>query len=174
MDIKIIHTTCAVPIDYKQHKPPNYNIRYELLPGGDYKLVVKSRAGDAAGPLQTSFRKVKYLRVEDPAPVVPAPTIDGAGTQGCESGTIEAPGGVVEVTGSNLETATAIDLLVGEDGTPVEDMELWQSLAATYDAEGGVLTTNGVIEDSAPQNTGMVRVTTAGGSATYPVQYTVH
>ena len=40
----------------------------ELLPGGDYKLVVKSRAGDAAGPLQTSFRKVKYLRVEDPVP----------------------------------------------------------------------------------------------------------
>ena len=38
----------------------------ELLPAGDYKLVVKSRAGDAAGPLQTSFRKVKYLRVEDP------------------------------------------------------------------------------------------------------------
>ena len=40
----------------------------ELLPPGDYKLVVKSRAGDAAGPLQTSFRKVKYLRVEDPVP----------------------------------------------------------------------------------------------------------
>ena len=40
----------------------------ELLPGGDYKLVVKSRAGDAAGPLQTSFRKVKYLRVVDPEP----------------------------------------------------------------------------------------------------------
>ena len=38
----------------------------ELLPAGDYKLVVKSRAGDAAGPLQTSFRKVKYLRVVDP------------------------------------------------------------------------------------------------------------
>ncbi len=40
----------------------------ELLPGGDYKLVVKSRAGDAGGPLQTSFRKVKYLRVADPEP----------------------------------------------------------------------------------------------------------
>ena len=40
----------------------------ELLPGGDYKLVVKSRAGDAEGPLQTSFRKVKYLRVVDPEP----------------------------------------------------------------------------------------------------------
>ncbi len=42
----------------------------ELLPAGDYKLVVKSRAGDAAGPLQTSFRKVKYLRVVDPEPEV--------------------------------------------------------------------------------------------------------
>ncbi len=38
----------------------------ELIPAGDYKLVVKSRAGDAAGPLQTAFRRVKYLRVEDP------------------------------------------------------------------------------------------------------------
>ena len=36
---------------------------------GDYKLVVKSRAGDAEGPLQTSFRRVKYLRVVDPEPV---------------------------------------------------------------------------------------------------------
>ena len=41
----------------------------ELLPAGDYRLVVKSRAGDAAGPLQTSFRRVKYLRVVDPEPV---------------------------------------------------------------------------------------------------------
>ena len=47
----------------------------ELLPGGDYKLAVKSRAGDAGGPLQTSFRKVKYLRVVDPVPL--AQTSDG-------------------------------------------------------------------------------------------------
>ena len=49
----------------------------ELLPGGDYKLVVKSRAGDAGGPLQTSFRKVKYLRVVDPDPDPIAQTSDG-------------------------------------------------------------------------------------------------
>ena len=48
----------------------------ELLPAGDYKMVVKSRAGDAAGPLQTSFRRVKYLRVEDPPPPI-AQTSDG-------------------------------------------------------------------------------------------------
>ena len=47
----------------------------ELLPGGDYRLVVKSRAGDAGGPLQTSFRRVKYLRVVDPVPL--AQTSDG-------------------------------------------------------------------------------------------------
>jgi hypothetical protein len=35
---------------------------------GDYKFVVKSRAGDPDGPLQTAFRRVKYMRVEDPGP----------------------------------------------------------------------------------------------------------
>ena len=40
----------------------------ELLEGGDYTLWVESRGGDAEGPLQTSFRKVKYLRVVDPEP----------------------------------------------------------------------------------------------------------
>ena len=49
----------------------------ELLEAGDYKLVVKSRAGDAAGPLQTSFRRVKYLRVVDPEPVPIAQSSDG-------------------------------------------------------------------------------------------------
>ena len=49
----------------------------ELLPADDYKLVVKSRAGDAAGPLQTSFRRVKYLRVVDPEPVPLAQSSDG-------------------------------------------------------------------------------------------------
>ena len=49
----------------------------ELLEAGDYKLVVKSRAGDAAGPLQTSFRRVKYLRVVDPEPVPVAQSLDG-------------------------------------------------------------------------------------------------
>ena len=53
-------------------------------------------------------------------------------------------------------------------------MELWQSLSATYDEDGGVLTTNDGVEGSAPQGYGAVRVTTAGGSASYPVQYSVH
>ena len=61
----------------------------ELLEAGDYKLVVKSRAGDAAGPLQTSFRRVKYLRVEDPAPdPTPVITSVAADAEGAEPGRI--------------------------------------------------------------------------------------
>jgi hypothetical protein len=62
----------------------------ELLPGGDYKLVVKSRAGDAAGPLQTSFRKVKYLRVEDP----PGLTLTGVRSPGGGELTIHIDSGI--------------------------------------------------------------------------------
>ena len=62
----------------------------ELLPAGDYKLVVKSRAGDAAGPLQTSFRKVKYLRVEDP----PGLTLTGVRSPGSGELTLRIDSGI--------------------------------------------------------------------------------
>lgn len=48
----------------------------QLLAAGDYKLVVKSRAGDTEGPLQTAFRKVKYLHVATPV------TIDDIASEG--------------------------------------------------------------------------------------------
>ena len=53
-------------------------------------------------------------------------------------------------------------------------MELWETVAATYDTGGEVLVTNDVIEGSALRNTGLIRVTTAGGSATYQVLYNIH
>ena len=96
----------------------------ELLPGGDYKLVVKSRAGDAAGPLQTSFRKVKYLRVVDPAPEVRLVSVNNgeavlSGVGGC---TIEGEnltlldGDTVTMEAEFEETHKTIDasVLAGE------------------------------------------------------------
>ena len=59
-------TTFAVIVDEVISKQLIKAHTAELLPAGDYKLVVKSRAGDEAGPLQTASRRVKYLRVEDP------------------------------------------------------------------------------------------------------------
>ena len=89
----------------------------ELLPGGDYKLVVKSRAGDAAGPLQTSFRKVKYLRVVDPEPE-PTPVATSYEADGTEDGAITMDGGSLNVNGTNLADATKVIFRYTEDGEP--------------------------------------------------------
>ena len=64
-----IGTTFPVTVDEVVSKQLFKAHTAELLDAGDYKLVVKSRGGDAEGPLQTSFRRVKYLRVVDPEPV---------------------------------------------------------------------------------------------------------
>ncbi|MDD6029795.1 MAG: hypothetical protein PUE68_03155 [Kiritimatiellae bacterium] len=78
-----------------------------LLPGGDYKLVVKSRAGDAEGPLQTAFRRVKYLRVEDPVPA-DAPVVESGDTAGVAGlpGKWYIGNGHFVLTGRNLADAT--------------------------------------------------------------------
>ena len=72
-----IGTTFPVTVDEVISKQLFRAHTTELLDAGDYKLVVKSRGGDAEGPLQTSFRRVKYLRVEDPVPPPIAQTSDG-------------------------------------------------------------------------------------------------
>ena len=120
---------------------------------------MKSRAGDAEGPLQTSFRKVKYLRVVDPPP--PAPTITGAHSEGREDGHVRCNGESLIVEGANLDTATQVELL---------DMngDMFTTADATY--ADGKLTTEGISFAEAPAD-GSIRVTTAGGSATYEVMY---
>ena len=130
----------------------------ELLEAGDYKLVVKSRGGDAEGPLQTSFRRVKYLRVEDPAP-----TITSAHSKNSADGHVNCGGEDLIVEGTNLDTATQVELL--DDGDSV-----FRTVAATY-ADGKL--TAYVSVESYPPN-GSVRVTTTGGSATYEVAYDNH
>ena len=147
----------------------------ELLEGGDYTLWVESRGGDAEGPLQRDKCRVKYLRVEPPVPpVVDPPTISGANSAGQKDGVIETPGEAIEVTGDNLEMATSVSLYYGEDGASIEDMTHWIDLPAAYNPDSGLLiTTTGPVED-APDSFGRVKVTTAGGSADYPVSYMVH
>ena len=132
----------------------------ELLEAGDYKLVVKSHAGDAEGPLQTSFRRVKYLRVEDPTP--PAPTIASAGTRGDGDGSVNVGGGILDVTGENLETATQVELR-NTDGN------VFYTAAAAY--ADGKLTTEPINVAGPYPDEGSIRVATAGGSATYEVTF---
>ena len=70
-----------------------------LLPAGDYKLVVKSRAGDAGGPLQTAFRRVKYMRVIDP------PTVNDIASEGHEGEIVS--GTAFAANGSGLDAFDA-------------------------------------------------------------------
>ena len=136
----------------------------ELLPAGDYKLVVKSRAGDAEGPLQTSFRKVKYMRVEDPTPVEP-PRITGAHSEGESDGEVNCGGAPLYIEGDNLETVTQVELL-DESG------EVFHTVSATYADD--LLTTEDIEGVSRVPQHGSIRVTTAGGSDTYDVAYGNH
>ena len=81
-----------------------------LLPAGDYKLVVKSRAGDAEGPLQTAFRRVKYLEVEDPEP-----TIDTIVTPGYE-GIVKGEGFTAEGSGLSWHEGDSVKAKWDEGG----------------------------------------------------------
>ena len=69
----------------------------ELLEGGDYKLVIKSRAGDAAGPLQTATKRVKYLKVADPTTIT---NVHGVFDTNVDKVTM---GNEVEIVGTKLD-----------------------------------------------------------------------
>ena len=113
----------------------------ELLPGGDYKLVVKSRAGDAGGPLQTSFRKVKYLRVVDPDPDPIAQTSDGKckvmSFKDGESATDFTFGDDWTLEGSGLygDGAPEGEWMLDDFYVSVDDQDI--SLAGNFSDEGG-------------------------------------
>ena len=133
----------------------------ELLEGGDYTLWVESRGGDAEGPLQRDKCKVKYLHVVDPAP--PAPRITAAYSTGKEGDTILCGGGDLVVEGDNLETVTKVQLC--DDAGDAFD-----TVDVTY-AEGRLTAPAGTIIDPSNPGTGLVKVTTPGGTATRAVTY---
>ena len=133
----------------------------ELLPAGDYKLVVKSRAGDAEGPLQTSFRRVKYLRVEDPP--VGRPGIEEAQSTGQNDGVVNLHGDLT-VKGQNLETATAVELCD-------EHQEAFATVPVAWDAANGRLYAQAISFTGEAPGVGYLKVTTAGGTDSFGVEF---
>ena len=97
-------------------------------------------------------------------PSAPAPTITGAGTRGDGAGMVNIAGATLEVTGENLDSATAVELLDASG-------EVWQTVPATF-ADGKLTAT--LDFNGKPSDTGAVRVTTTGGSATFDVTYAEH
>ena len=101
------------------------------------------------------------------APSGGTPTITSAKTRGESEGSVNIAGGILDVVGQNLETATAVELW-SDGATPA----LWQTIPATY--ADGKLTTGELDYDEAPSEGGTVRVTTAGGTASYDITYCAH
>ena len=128
-----------------------------LLEAGDYKLVVKSRAGDAEGPLQTAFRKVKYLKV---APVGTRITKIQGDDEGTPEGEINE-GRPFTITGERLAGATATWACVYE-GTEHSGEVTVNSSSETEMKCGGIVPVDGTIYFGDIT----ITVTTADGSAT--------
>lgn len=148
-------------------------------PSGDYKLVVKSRGGDPDGPLQTSFRNVKYIHT-DPPPAIPTITqveqLDHL--PACISFGTEDP---TLISGTNLERfdATRGDKLI---------WELWENgvLKQTSDGTSDIMSVDPVIAcprgvNLEPQldpndwhgHSGKVAVVINGQRADFPVSYVI-
>ena len=142
----------------------------ELLPGGDYKLVVKSRAGDAGGPLQTSFRKVKYLHVVDPGPEPEGPPVsiylieDGENPEGRIGMSNDCT-----ISGENLflidGDSITVDYVDGESATHTLDL----TADATPSADGtsiALATANKFVGATPNQNVTFTLVSHGGQAGT--------
>ena len=111
-------------------------------------------------------------RISGPKPVTcnegvfPRPTIISAHTVGDDDGQINMTGKLV-VMGSNLETVTEVVLTQGEQGMP------YATVPVTYNEEENCLMADINLPEFDSRE-GKVHVTTAGGTATYDVEYLNH
>ena len=106
-DSKGIKFECTVDeVKSKQEFTAHTNA---LLEGGDYKCWVKSRGGDAEGSLQSDFRKVKYLHIEDPI------TIDSIASEG-EDGIVKGEAFAATGTGLSFGAGDSVTVKWTEGG----------------------------------------------------------
>ncbi len=129
----------------------------------DNKLILRIKPLKAMKLALDSF-SWQCVDGEADTPTGPVPKITGAGTRGDDPGEVNVAGATLDVTGENLESATEIELL---DDTGA----LWQTLSATF--EDGKLTA-GVDFGDKPSESGSLRVTTSGGTATFALRYAAH
>ncbi|MCQ2391542.1 MAG: hypothetical protein MJ240_08955 [Kiritimatiellae bacterium] len=136
----------------------------ELLEGGDYKFVVKSRGGDPDGPLQTVYRKVKYLQVAPTGPRIAKgyPTTDPS-----RVGVYVLYGGFT-LEGARL-TGGTVKLKFSTDGEIMQEVELISDMYAVTDTKID-LVPNAIseyIEAAHSSVKPVLTVTTPEGSASY-------
>ncbi len=163
-DGETVSAECAVVASDDDHIDATLPAEFSdpAFVGREVRFTVRGRGGDPEAG--TEEKSIAAVLDEGDAPSEPAPTITGAGTRGDDPGEVNVAGATLEVTGENLESATRIELL--DDAGA-----LWQTLPATF-ADGKL--TAGVDFGDKPCDTGALRVTTAGGTATFAIRYAAH
>ncbi len=126
-------------------------------------LAVKTHGYDPDSGLKVVKSRPLTVLADAPTPVE-APTITSAGTRGDGDGYVNVTDSTLDVTGENIEPATQIELLTDTGA-------LWHAVQAAY-ADGKLTARLNFGEP--PCEDGAVRVTTAGGSALYEVEYGSH
>ena len=132
--------------------------------GCDGKMVVKSKAGDPTGPLQTSFRKVKYLKVASAGPRL---------DKGYPSTDPSRVGVYVLYGGFTLEgerlTGGTLKLKYSTDGKTMQEVALISDMYAVTDTKIDLVPNaiSDYIEMSHNAVKPVLTVTTPEGSASY-------
>ena len=132
--------------------------------GCDGKMVVKSKAGDPTGPLQTSFRKVKYLKVASAGPRI---------DKGYPSTDPSRVGVYVLYGGFTLEgerlTGGTLKLKYSTDGKTMQEVALISDMYAVTDTKIDLVPNaiSDYIEMSHNAVKPVLTVTTPEGSASY-------
>ena len=129
------------------------------LPSGTYTLEIASHGGDASKPLTLITRKVKVLGATKSVPEPEITAVEG------ESEGVVNVTSPFTITGNHLEGAT-VGLVYNGDAEPFCTVEM------TY--ADGKLTGNAGFVGDLENSYGCVHVTTAGGTAMYPVTFENH
>ena len=130
-----------------------------LVSGKTYAATVERT--DANGVMRASAPKPVACRSDAPAPVITGADSDEG------DGRIAVNGSPAYVHGTNIETATSVELWTGTVGSGTHVA----TIGAAWDAAHSRLATESFEETSLENQSGYVRVVTDGGDATYPVTY---
>ena len=132
------------------------------VPAGTYYVRLVSHGLDPTAPLSTVLHRIAVKAGEPPAPVG-APGIEEAKSTGQNPGVVNLRGDLT-VKGQNLETATAVELCD-------EHQEAFATVPVAWDAANGRLYAEAISYTGENPGIGYLKVTTAGGTDTFGVEF---
>ena len=133
--------------------------------GREVRFTVRGRGGDPEAGVQEKSIPAILDAGDAPVPPTPvgAPSIEEAQSTGQNPGTVNLHGDLT-VKGQNLETATAVELCD-------EHQEAFATVPVAWDAANGRLYAQAISFTGENPGVGYLKVTTAGGSDSFGVEF---